>query len=85
MVTTKNKENILVKPELCTGCRICELECSFTYHKIFSPALSHIKVLETPEHGISYVIDFTEDCRPKCVICAKSCVFGALEIKEGVE
>ncbi len=83
MVTSEKKSNILIYPEKCTGCRVCELECSFTYHKVFNPALSNIKVLETPENGISYVIDFTEDCRPKCVICAKSCVFGALKIEEG--
>jgi Fe-S-cluster-containing dehydrogenase component len=82
-VVTGEKTGVLVKPERCTGCRVCELECSFLYHKAFNPALSHIKILETPESGISYEIKFTEDCRPKCVACVKSCVFGALEIEEG--
>ena len=74
---------LIIDGDKCTGCRVCELECSFTYHKVFNPALSNIKILETPEGGISYEIKFTEDCQPKCVICAKSCVFGALEIEEG--
>ncbi len=82
MVTTEMKKGkILIKPERCTGCRVCELECSFTYHKVFNPALSQVRVLETPENGISYLINFTEGCRPKCVICARACAFGALEIE----
>ena len=54
-------------PSQCTGCRICELVCSFTHHTIFNPSLSRIKVT-TDE---SALIDFPGTCRhcadPTCV------------------
>ena len=78
----KKKTKVLIKPEKCTGCRVCQLECSFKYHKVFNPALSNIQILETPEKGISYLIKFKDECR-NCGACAKACVFGALEIEEG--
>ena len=54
-------------PSQCTGCRICELVCSFTHYKIFNPSLSRIKVI-TDE---SKLIDFPVTCRhcsdPTCI------------------
>ena len=83
MVTAeKDKVKILVKPERCTGCRVCQLECSFRYHKVFNPALASIRILETPENGISYLISYKAECR-NCGTCAKACVFGALEVEGG--
>lgn len=83
MVTAeKGKIKILVKPERCTGCRVCQLECSFKYHKVFNPALANIRVLETPEKGISYLVTYKDECR-NCGICAAACVFGALQIEKG--
>ncbi len=79
----KNQRVIDYEPEMCTGCRVCELECSFTYHQVFNPALSNVRVLETPENVISYLINYNDKCPPNCVICAKACVFGALEIEGG--
>jgi Fe-S-cluster-containing hydrogenase component 2 len=46
-------------PSQCTGCRMCELVCSFTHYKIFNPSLSRIKVV-TQE---SELIDFPIICR----------------------
>ena len=83
MVTgEKKKVDILIKPENCTGCRVCQLECSFKYNKVFNPALANIRILETPEKAVSYRISFKDECR-KCLICARACVFGALEIEGG--
>ncbi|MFC2003208.1 hypothetical protein ACFLV4_04615 [Chloroflexota bacterium] len=83
MVTAeKGKVTILVKPERCTGCRVCQMECSFRYHKVFNPALANIMILETPENGISYLIKYKDECR-NCGTCAKTCAFGALEIEKG--
>ena len=78
----KKKTKVIIKPEKCTGCRVCQLECSFKYHKVFNPALSNIQIIETPEKGISYLIQYKDDCH-NCTACAKSCVFGALEVEEG--
>ena len=51
------KEGIF--PSQCTGCRICELVCSFFHYKIFNPALSRIKVI-TDE---SELLDFPVTCQ----------------------
>jgi carbon-monoxide dehydrogenase iron sulfur subunit len=51
------KEGIF--PSQCTGCRICELVCSFFHYKIFNPSLSRIKVI-TDE---SELLDFPVTCR----------------------
>lgn len=82
MVTTEKKGKVLIHPEKCTGCRVCQLECSFKYHQKFSPALACIRVLETATNTLGYLIEYKDDCR-KCFTCAMSCVFGALEIEKG--
>ena len=57
-------------PSQCTGCRMCELVCSFTHYKIFNPSLSRIRVV-TQE---SKLIDFPVTCR-QCQdpICQEVC------------
>jgi Fe-S-cluster-containing hydrogenase component 2 len=46
-------------PFQCTGCRMCELVCSFTHYKIFNPSLARIRVTTNePE-----LIDFPVVCR----------------------
>ena len=46
-------------PSQCTGCRMCELVCSFFHYKIFNPSLSRIKVITNE----SELIDFPVTCR----------------------
>jgi Fe-S-cluster-containing hydrogenase component 2 len=43
---------LLFNPELCTGCRACELACSFFCEGIFSPSKSRIRVVRIDEEGI---------------------------------
>ena len=38
--------------EFCTGCRACELACSFRCDGVFSPAKSRIRVVKMDEEGI---------------------------------
>lgn len=33
---------IVIHPDRCTGCRVCELACSFWNEEVFNPALSRI-------------------------------------------
>ncbi len=42
---------IMVDAEKCTGCRSCELACSFGHERMFSPEFSRIKVYSDEETG----------------------------------
>ena len=49
----------------CTGCRSCELACSFHKSKSFNPAQSSIKVLRDKVSGLTSVV--LDD---QCDLCA---------------
>ncbi|MEM2907819.1 MAG: 4Fe-4S dicluster domain-containing protein [Candidatus Hadarchaeales archaeon] len=53
----------------CTGCRTCELACSFRHERTFNPEKSRIRVTRT-EYGISYPVVCHQCSRPPC---AKAC------------
>jgi len=57
-------------PSQCSGCRMCELVCSFTHYRIFNPYLSRIKVTTSE----SSLVDFPVVCR-QCQIppCQEVC------------
>ena len=44
------QKSLAIEPGLCTGCRQCELACSFAHEGVFNPARSRIRVFEF-EHG----------------------------------
>ena len=68
------KSNIQTNPQACKECLACQLICSLAYTGAFNPEKSRI-VIEPLE-----TIRFTEDCVETCVLCAKHCAFGALQI-----
>lgn len=43
---------IVFNSSLCTGCRACELACSFYCEGIFAPSKSRIRVVKMDWHGI---------------------------------
>ena len=65
----------------CTGCRMCELACSFHHKSVFSPELSSIKVSRNNRTGeIQIFLDSTCDlCQEEDLQCVKVCCFGALK------
>lgn len=76
------KINIL----LCTGCRACELACSFYLKGVCDPSVSEIKIIRDNEKGEIYC-DLPLSC-PKCSFeaeppCVYFCGIGALTIKNG--
>jgi len=70
--------------EICSGCRSCEMWCSFANKKEFGPSYSLIKIASDPEGEFDMQII---DCNGKCPypyseegvpICVEMCPTGAL-------
>jgi Fe-S-cluster-containing hydrogenase component 2 len=47
---------LLIYPEKCTGCRICELVCSFHHYKEFNPSKSRIRIIKDERRGLDIPI-----------------------------
>ncbi len=77
-MTLHLKKVIKICEEKCAGCQICQLICSYTHHKIFSPDQAFIKVIT---HELMPQITFLEGCT-LCYKCVKHCLYGALELEE---
>jgi Fe-S-cluster-containing hydrogenase component 2 len=57
--------------ENCTGCRACELACSFRKEGVFSPSKSRIKVVRVDERGIDIPMGCEHcDDAPCIAVCA---------------
>ena len=72
---------IVVDIRACTGCKICELACSFHHKGVFSPEASSIKVSRDNQNGeIRLSRDSTCDfCKGETrPLCVEYCVYGAL-------
>ena len=73
-----------INSELCTGCRLCEVACSFHHHRTFDPEVSSIKIYHDDNKGtISITIHSTCDqCQEeKEPLCVTFCDRDALDIK----
>ena len=68
---------IISNPDNCTGCRVCQLICSFVYYQEFNPSKSNIIILD--EYELTPIIKFSEECN-NCGQCAKNCLYGALTL-----
>jgi len=80
-MTVKTRTKIVTHEELCVGCKICQLWCSYILTKRFIPSNANIQI-DDP-YGLSPKISFLDSCN-KCGQCAQHCLYGALEIKERV-
>ncbi|MGB9593348.1 MAG: 4Fe-4S dicluster domain-containing protein, partial [Anaerolineae bacterium] len=59
----------------CTGCRICEVFCSFKHESAIQPAKSRITVLADTEPGRFIPFTCVQCARPAC---AEACPVGAI-------
>jgi len=76
---------ILLNPDRCKGCRICEAACGFhhTLHKAFNPSQSSTHISRDNDTAvITMTIDSTCDqCKGEEIpLCVKYCAYGARRV-----
>ncbi|NIN53744.1 MAG: hypothetical protein GTN80_11835 [Nitrososphaeria archaeon] len=66
------KMNILIFDEKCTGCRACELACSFHFSKAFNRKISAIEVKRYDSEGRFDILIHKEPTgnRHACNLCS---------------
>jgi Fe-S-cluster-containing hydrogenase component 2 len=66
-------------PTRCSGCRYCELWCSYKHEGVFSPYFSRIKVVKDDLEKIDFPLT-CQDCED--APCAKVCPTGTIQRDE---
>ncbi len=67
--------DISIHAERCTGCKNCQLACSFVNTGVFDPSSANISIQSAED---TQAVSFLETCLG-CGVCADFCVYGALE------
>lgn len=68
-------KGIVISPDKCTGCRICELACSFTKNDLFNPKDSAISVLAYDEAGLQVPMTCLQCDTPHCMtVCTVNAI-----------
>ena len=75
-------KKLAVIPELCSGCRMCELVCSIRHFGVNNPKKSAVRVLVTYPHPVLRMPIVCSQCRVP--VCADACPVGALKLTDGV-
>jgi len=85
LVKNRNPEETLlfIETSRCTGCRSCELACSYHHAKIFNPAISSIKIYrDSKDVHIEY--NFLDTCdlceNERMPACVAACSAKALSL-----
>jgi Fe-S-cluster-containing dehydrogenase component len=86
--------SISISPELCRGCRRCELACNWRDIGPLNPRLAGIHILKTEKDGIDHPVINMECLEHFCgkidprrsterePACVTACLFGALKMKD---
>ena len=72
----------MVIPELCSGCRICELVCAISHFGVNNPKKSAVRVLVTYPHPVVRMPIVCSQC--KDAPCVNVCPVNALSRKNGI-
>ncbi len=75
-------KKLAVIPELCSGCRICELACAAKHFGVNNPKKSAIRVIVTYPHPVLRMPIVCSQCQSP--VCAEACPVGALTRANGV-
>ena len=75
-------KKLMVIPEQCSGCRICELVCAIKHFGVNNPKKSAIKVLTIYPHPVVRMPIVCSQC--KVLTCAQVCPVDALQRSDGV-
>jgi Fe-S-cluster-containing hydrogenase component 2 len=59
---------MLFETQACTGCRSCELACSFHHREIFSPSKASIKITDRPNR-LGFAISLYEQREADHLAC----------------
>ena len=70
-------KRLAVVPELCSGCRMCELACAIEHFGVNNPKKSAIRVMVTYPHPVIHLPIVCSQC--KVPICADACPVQALK------
>lgn len=76
-MNNQTKLEFIINEDLCTGCRICQLICSFNIIGKFSPEKAYIKIENA--YTLFPKIKFLDKCT-KCALCVQHCLYGALKM-----
>lgn len=80
-------KRVYVNENWCLGCHLCEYYCAFaaTEEKDMARALKDAKIYPRIKIEERHNISFAVSCRHcKEPLCAKSCIAGAISVKDGV-
>ena len=72
-------KKLSIVPNLCIGCRECELMCSLTHDGVFSPAMARIRV-EYDAKSNSYTPLICRHCEEPA--CLEACPVDAMQFDE---
>lgn len=77
------ERHIEIRPELCSGCKLCEVACSAVKTGEFNPRSARIKVklVDIPEIPVPTLLDSCDYCFGNPV-CVRFCVSEAIAWKE---
>jgi carbon-monoxide dehydrogenase iron sulfur subunit len=68
-------KRLIVDAAHCSGCRYCEMVCSYHHEGKFSPTLSRVSVIREDLYGMDYPV-FCRQCEPCPAV--EACPIGAL-------
>lgn len=71
-----SKKILVVDPEKCTGCRLCEIVCSVRHNGVCNPVLSRIHIIKWENEGF-YLPMHCQQCKeaPCMAICPKGAIY----------